>query len=126
MNRLRTIKRIFRSRIHLVWVQFVILLIAGPVDLYAQGEAGTVFSECHQKPARRLQYYPDGRDIVCVNGENRYSRALYGGPTLFRLETSDRPVFATYNNDKSKNFRFYLTCGGETVQLDSTDYCEAR
>ena len=73
-----------------------------------------------EKPARRMNYFPKGRDIVCVNGQNRYTRALYGGHTLFRLETSDRPIFATYNNEKSKNIRFYLTHRGLTLRLDST------
>lgn len=83
-------------------------------------------AKAQEKHARSLNYYPDGRDIVCVNGQNRYTRALYGGNTLFRLETSDRPLFATYNNEKSKNIRFYLTYHGLTLRLDSTDYCEAR
>ena len=30
------------------------------------------------KKARKWQYRPDGQDFVCVNGENRYTRALYG------------------------------------------------
>ena len=42
---------------------------------------------------RTIQYRPEGNDFVCVNGKNRYTRALYGGITDFRLETSDRPVF---------------------------------
>ena len=41
---------------------------------------------------RTIQYRPDGNDFVCVNGKNRYTRALYGGITDFRIETSDRPV----------------------------------
>ena len=73
-----------------------------------------------------MNYFPDGRDIVCVNGHNLYTRALYGGHTLFRIETSDRPLFASYNDEKSKNFRFFLTYHGVTLRLDSTDYCEAR
>ena len=78
-----------------------------------------------EKPARQMQYWPEGRSIVCVNGNNRYTRALYGSHTLFRLETSDRPVFATYDKGKSKNIRFFLTTNGKTVRLDSTDYCRA-
>ena len=78
------------------------------------------------KPRRTMQYFPDGHDIVCINGHNRYTRALYGGPTLFRLETSDRPVFATYMKKESLNIRLYLTTGGHTLQLDQTTYCEAR
>ncbi len=38
---------------------------------------------------RTIQYRPDGNDFVCVNGKNRYTRALYGGITDFRIETSD-------------------------------------
>ena len=75
---------------------------------------------------RTMHYIPDGRDIVCVNGQNRYTRALYGSHTLFRIETSDRPLFATYNKTKSQNLRFWLTCGGREIRLDSTSYCEAR
>jgi hypothetical protein len=91
-----------------------------------------IFSSCllqvmaDSKPARAFQYFPDGKDVVCINGNNRYTRALYGTHTLFRLETSDRPIFASYNNEKSKNFRFYLKNKGKTLRLDSTSYCEAR
>ena len=81
------------------------------------------------KPAqdvRTMHYFPDGRDIVCLNGSNRYTRALYGTHTRFRMETSDRPVFASYDADNSWNYRFYLTLDGVTRQLDSTARCEAR
>ncbi|MCI6618613.1 MAG: DUF4450 domain-containing protein [Prevotella sp.] len=79
-----------------------------------------------EKPARVMQYYPDGRDIVCINGNNRYTRALYGTHTRFRLETSDRPVFATYDKEQSRNIRLYLISNGKSLRLDSTDFCEAR
>ncbi len=75
---------------------------------------------------RELHYKPDGRDIVCVNGNNRYTRALYGGPTEYRIETSDRPVFASYKKGDCRNISFRLTAGGSTLALDSTAYCEAR
>ncbi len=76
---------------------------------------------------RVMRYFPDDRDIVCVNGHNRYTRALYGSPTLFRLETSDRPVFATYDKENSRNISFRLSLpDGSSVALDSTDLCEAR
>ncbi len=75
---------------------------------------------------RELHYRPDGRDIVCVNGTNRYTRALYGGPTEYRIETSDRPVFASYKKGDCRNISFRLSAGGATIALDSTAYCEAR
>ena len=73
-----------------------------------------------------MPYFPDGRDIVCINGNNKYTRALYGTHTLFRLETSDRPIFATYDKGKSKNIRLWLSYNGFTTRLDSTTFCEAR
>ena len=60
---------------------------------------------CHtaEKPPRTMTYHPDNGDIVCVNGDNRYTRALYGTETLYRLETSDRPLFATYDKRNNRN-----------------------
>ena len=85
-----------------------------------------VFVLCEAQQ-RVMRYFPDDRDIVCVNGHNRYTRALYGSPTLFRLETSDRPVFATYDKENSRNISFRLSLpDGSSVALDSTDLCEAR
>ena len=75
---------------------------------------------------RLMRYYPDGRDIVCLNGNGRYTRALYGTHTRFRLETSDRPLFATYDKTDNRNFRFSLILDGKPLRLDSTDFCEAR
>ena len=79
-----------------------------------------------QDGVRTMHYFPDGREIVCLNGDNRYTRALYGTHTRFRMETSDRPVFASFDADNSWNFRFYLTLDGVRKQLDSTSWCEAR
>ena len=75
---------------------------------------------------RRWQYRPDGQDFVCVNGGNRYTRALYGSHDRDRLETSDRPVFVAYAKNDSRNISFTVTAGGDTASLENTDYCEAR
>ena len=75
---------------------------------------------------RRLQYQPDGRDIVCHDGQNRYTRALYGGYTDFRVETSDRPIFATYRSRSCRNIRFWLTANGRKTALEQTTHAEAR
>ena len=53
-------------------------------------------------------YTPEGRNFVCVNGNNRYTRALYGSRNGYRLETSDRPIFAVYKNNDNRNIRFRL------------------
>ncbi len=79
---------------------------------YNDGRAGT---------QRAMQYRPEGRAFVCVNGQNRYTRALYGSFTDWRLETSDRPVFAIAKKNHHRNIR--ISVWG--VALDSTDYCRA-
>ena len=68
------------------------------------------------------QYRPEGRAFVCVNGQNRFTRALYGSPTDRRIETSDRPVFAVYKKNDCRNVQFHIN----GIKLDATDYCEAR
>ena len=75
---------------------------------------------------RTTQYYPDGNAFTCINGNNRFTRALYGSIAEWRLETSDRPVFATFKKNDYRNIRFVVSYKGKSIQLDSTDYCEAR
>ena len=87
----------------------------------------TSFNDHKRGASRTLQYRPDGEDFVSVNGKNRYTRALYGSHTAFRLETSDRPVFAVYEKRNSKNISFRLLLSdGSSVALDSTAWCESR
>lgn len=67
-------------------------------------------------------YRPEGRAFVCVNGQNRFTRALYGSPTEWRVETSDRPVFALFKKKDYRNLQFRVN----GVWLDKTDFCESR
>ncbi len=69
---------------------------------------------------------PDGQDFVCINGSNRYTRALYGGPTAWRLETSDRPIFATYRKGACRNISLALQTPTSSIPLEETAHCEAR
>lgn len=76
---------------------------------------------------RTMQYEPtaDGA-FRCVNGENRFTRALYGAHTGYRLETSDRPVFAIFVDSKTcRHIRLKATIGGITIDMDKSDWCEA-
>lgn len=73
-----------------------------------------------------MNYFPDNGDIVCINGNNKYTRALYGSETLYRLETSDRPLFATYDKKNNRNISFKLSLNDVQTSLEHTDYCEAR
>ena len=74
---------------------------------------------------RQQQYQPRHGSFVCENGTNRYTRALYGSYTDWRLETSDRPLFAVVKKDHHRNIRFVLEKDGVVYPLDETDYCRA-
>jgi len=76
--------------------------------------------------ARPFQYHPEGREIVCYDGNNRYTRALYGSPTEYRIETSDRPIFGIFRKRAHRNIRFTLEDEGKTFALENTTHCVAR
>lgn len=114
---------------------FVCLLALGVFSLPAQTRQAkkigdfiesTSYNEHKRGTARTLQYYPEGDDFVCINGKNRFTRALYGSWSPFRLETSDRPVFVVYDKRNSKHIRFLLQGRGLSLALDSIEFCEAR
>lgn len=118
---------------------FYILISLLPAFAYAQYTTGnkpqsagdriesTSYNDHKRGAARTLQYRPDGEDFVSVNGKNRYTRALYGSHTAFRLETSDRPIFAVYEKRNSKNLHFHLVLADSSVTpLEETAWCESR
>lgn len=88
----------------------------------AQPSFPMISSSGEKTDARHQNYFPDGEDFVCINGNNRFTRPLYGTHTAWRLETSDKPIFASYNKPKSYNISFYAN----GIPLDSVAYCEAR
>ena len=86
----------------------------------------TSYNEHRRGATRNLQYFPEGNDFVCINGKNRFTRALYGSHTEFRLETSDRPVFASYIKNNCKHISFKLQTPKGNLSLDSVEHCESR
>lgn len=87
---------------------------------------GLLSSSAQGVMQRTANYHPDGRGFSCVNGNNRYTRALYGSVDEWRLETSDRPIFAIFKKNNHRNIRFLIKCNGQAFQLDSVEYCKAR
>ena len=79
------------------------------------------YNENTRGQQRTQQYRPENGAFVCENGNNRFTRALYGSFTDYRIETSDRPVFAVVKKGHHRNVRFVVN----GVELDSADYCKA-
>ncbi len=75
-------------------------LLFGTILLTANGQQKfTVNDQMSQSQIlapRQLNYWPEDGDFVTLNGKNRYTRALYGGNTAFRLETSDGLEFGLF------------------------------
>ena len=109
------------------------LFLALPLNSHAQKTRmgdyteSTSYNDDKRGTERWLQYVPKDDAFFCRNGKNRFTRALYGGYTQYRLETSDRPAFALFLNSRNcRNIQFLATYNGKEIALDSTDFCEAR
>ncbi|MDE6695511.1 MAG: DUF4450 domain-containing protein [Muribaculaceae bacterium] len=75
---------------------------------------------------RVMQYSPtSGGYIYRKNGDNLYTRALYGGNTAFRIETSDRPIFGAFHGKDNRNIHFIVTVNGHSMRLDSVAECRS-
>lgn len=69
--------------------------------------------------ARTIQYTPKDGGFYTENGTNRFTRALYGGYTDWRVETSDCPIFAVFKKSHHRSIRFVLN----GVRVDSAEHC---
>lgn len=101
-------------------------LIATALVATAQNTTLKSINDGKRNAQRTLNYRPDGRAFVCVNGNNRYTRALYGGYSEYRVETSDRPVFAIFKKRGHRNVSFTAENNGNAFRLDEAEWCEAR
>ena len=79
----------------------------------------------HNQP-RTLRYRPDGPDFVITNGQRRFTRALYGTNTAFRVEAGDLPEFALYLPGMGGNLKFGLLANGHSKWLIKADHLTAR
>ena len=105
-------------------MRFKLLLIAGLAGATCLGAQ----AQTKGTPAPRTwQYQPGaGGDFFCVNGDNRYTRALYGSHTDWRLDTSDRPIFAVVKKGHHRNIRLVAQVDGKAYPLEAVRPCTAR
>lgn len=84
---------------------FLLMLMAVSQYLLSQPIAATQY--WHGKE-RTIRYHPEGTDFVITNGDRRFTRALYGTNTAFRVEAGDLPEFALYMPGMGGNLKFGL------------------
>ncbi|MEO7309707.1 MAG: DUF4450 domain-containing protein [Chitinophagaceae bacterium] len=75
---------------------------------------------------RSVRYEPDGTDFVITNGNRRFTRALYGTNTAFRVEAGDLPEFAIYMPGMGGNFKMGLISGDSSKWLIDAKKITAR
>jgi hypothetical protein len=76
--------------------------------------------------SRELRYRPDGEDFIITNGNKRFTRALYGTNTAFRVEAGDLPEFALYMPGMGGNMQFALINGSAAKWLNKAENIIAR
>ena len=108
---------------------FLLAVLTLPVDAQKQKIGDMIESTSYNLDkigvSRQQQYRPMGDAFVCDNGQNRYTRALYGSHTDWRLETSDRPIFAVVKKDHNRNIRFVAICDGKEYPMEQAFDCRA-
>lgn len=114
------------SVIILLWAAPLLVLSTAQIKKVGDYIESFTYNDVSKESPRKLQYDADGRSFVCINGTNRYTRALYGGYTDYRIETSDRSAFAIAKKGHHKNIRLYLKTNDTTLRLDSAEWCESR
>lgn len=121
-----------KSREAVSWVYLLAYVASGVLSLLATSASAGAQSYIGQfdhntidpDAKRVLQYAPvSGSYIASLNGKNLYTRALYGGNTAFRLETSDRPIFAAFHGKDNRNIHFIINVDGKSQRLDSIADC---
>jgi len=80
---------------------FLFIFLLADICICQQGQLW------HDKE-RTVRYHPEGTDFVIENGDRRFTRALYGTNTAFRVEAGDLPEFAMYMPGMGGNLRFGL------------------
>lgn len=75
---------------------------------------------------REVRYQPVGDEFVNVNGDKRFSRAIYGTNTGFRFETSDFPEFGLYMPNLGGSMYLIVKRGGKAVWVKDLEWVESR
>ncbi len=116
------------TKIHQQFLRFSLFLYTGISFPLAAQELYPVQlpqSNWHNE-TRTLRYRPDGEDFVIVNGNRRFTRALYGTHTAFRVEAGDLPEFAMYMPGMGGNLSFGLISGNQSKWLNKATKITAR
>ncbi len=84
---------------------FAVLILSFGISTFLFGQQN-IDNRLWHNIKREIRYLPQGKDIVITNGNRRFTRALYGTNTAFRVEAGDLPEFAMYMPGMGGNIKF--------------------
>lgn len=73
----------------------------------------------------QASYQPAGNGITCINGVNRFTRAIYGTNTPFRFETSDYPEIGLYMPNMGGSAYFAVKRGNVMKWVKDFEYVKS-
>lgn len=73
----------------------------------------------------KAYYIPNGNGITCINGKNRFTRAIYGTNSPFRFETSDFPEIGLYMPNMGGSVYFAIKNGDKIKWISKAENIEA-
>jgi hypothetical protein len=104
-------------------VSFIVLFFS--LGYFSDAQNNDTSALWHNKE-RTIRYHPEGTDFVITNGNRRFTRALYGTNTAFRVEAGDLPEFALYMPGMGGNMKFGISDGDSGKWLINADKISAR
>ncbi|TDH26636.1 DUF4450 domain-containing protein [Segetibacter sp. 3557_3] len=102
----------------------ILTLLGLLLPAVSSGQVSDSTRNWHGK-ARSIHYTPQGEDFICVNGRQRFNRALYGTNTGFRVEAGDLPEFALYMPGMGGNFKLGIAVGQNSKWLTAAQQVKA-
>ncbi|MCW3786583.1 DUF4450 domain-containing protein [Plebeiibacterium sediminum] len=93
-------------------------LISGLLLMCVVGAFAQLKAPANDKNIRVLRYKPHNGGFIIENGDSRFTRALYGTNTAFRLETGDMPEFGFFMPNMGGNLQLGLILNDKSLWLN--------
>lgn len=108
----------------------IIILLLFPTLLSLSGLAQELYPPLLSKQhwhdeERKVRYQPAGKGFYIENGNRRFTRALYGTNTGFRVEAGDLPEFAMYMPGMGGNLKLGIIVGNKSKWLIEAKYIKS-
>ncbi len=95
------------------------------IFIYSSGAFAQLKAPANDDEIRELRYKPHDGGFEIINGDKKFTRALYGTNTAFRVETSDIPEFGFFMPKMGGNLQMGLMVGEKSIWLNDADYIKS-